>query len=78
MGRIIFFMSLELSRSIGHYSVFLHKDTTQTDARSIAINIKALGNIWLSKNMSGSETILKGLKRFFTGWEPLKLNPILQ
>ena len=78
MGRIIFFMSLELTRSIGHYSAFLHEDTAQTDARSIAIDIKALGNIRLSKNWSSSETILKGLKGFFTGWGLLKLDPILQ
>ena len=75
MGRIIFFRSLELMRSIGHYSAFLYKNTTKTDARSIAIDIETLGNIRLSKNWSSSETILKGLKDFFTGWGPLKLDP---
>ena len=71
-------MSLELTRSIGHHSAFLHKNTAKTDARSIAINIETLGNIWLSKNWSSSETIFKGLKGFFTGWGPLKLDPIFQ
>jgi len=78
MGRIIFFRSLELMRSIGDHSTFSHKDTTKADARSIAIDIEALRNIWLSKNWSDSETILKGLKGFFTGWGPLKLNLIIQ
>ena len=71
-------MSLELTRSIGHYSAFLHKNTAKTDARSIAINIEALGNIWLSKNWSSSETTFKGLKGCFTGWGPLELDPIFQ
>ena len=78
MGRIIFFRSLELMRSIGHYSAFLHKNTTKTNARSIAIDIEALMNIWLSKNGSGSETILKSLEGFFTSLGLLKLDPILQ
>ena len=71
-------MSLELTRSIAHYSAFLHKNTAKADARSIAINIEALGNIWLSKNRSGSETILKSLEGFFTSLGLLKLDPILQ
>ena len=78
MGGIIFFMSLELTTSIGHYSSFFHKNTAKTDARSIAVDIETLGNIWLSKNWSGSETILEGLKGFFSGWGPLKLDPIFQ
>jgi hypothetical protein len=70
MGRIIFFMPLELTRGIGHHLAFLHKNTTETDARGIAINIKALVNIQLSENGSGSETIFQSLEDFLTSLGP--------
>jgi hypothetical protein len=78
MGRIIFFMSLELTRGIGHHLAFLHKDTTETDARGIAINIKSLVNIWLSENGGGSKTIFESLEGFLTSLGPFELDPILQ
>jgi hypothetical protein len=76
MGRIIFFMSLELTRGIGHHLSFLHKNTTETDARGIAINIKA--HIRLSKNESGNETIFEILESFLTSLGPFKLDPIVR
>jgi hypothetical protein len=78
MSRIIFFMSLELMRGVGYHSAFLHKDTTKTDARGIAINIKVLVNVWLSKNGSGSETIFESLEGFLISLGPFELDPILQ
>jgi hypothetical protein len=48
MGWIIFFMSLELMRGIGHHLAFLHKNTTKSDAGGITIDIKVLVNISLS------------------------------
>jgi hypothetical protein len=59
MSRIIFSMSLDLTRGVGYHLAFMHKDTTKTDARGITINIKVLVNIWLSKNGSGSEMIFE-------------------
>jgi hypothetical protein len=78
MGRIIFFISLELTRGIGHHLAFLHKNTTETDARGIAVDIKVLVNIRLSENGSGSDTIFESLEGFLTGLGPFKLDHILQ
>jgi hypothetical protein len=50
MCRIVLFMSPECSRCISNYSVVLHKYTTKSDARSITINVKSFGIIWLSQN----------------------------
>jgi hypothetical protein len=71
-------MPLELTRGIGHHLAFLHKDTTETDARGIAIHIKVLVNIWLSENGGGSEMIFESLEGFLISLGPFKLDPILQ
>jgi hypothetical protein len=78
VGRIIFFMSLELTRGIGYHLAFLHKNTNETDVRGIAIDIKVLVNIRLSENGSGSETIFESLEGFLTSLGPFELDPILQ
>jgi hypothetical protein len=50
MSRIVLFMNPECSRCVSNHSVVLHKHTIKSDSRSIAIDIKRFGNIWLSQD----------------------------
>jgi hypothetical protein len=48
MGWVVLFMISECSGCISNDPVVLHKNTTKSSSRSIAIDIKRLGIIWLS------------------------------
>jgi len=48
MSGVILFMIPKCTGGIYNYSVVLHKYTTNSDARSITIDVKWLGVVWLS------------------------------
>jgi hypothetical protein len=59
-------MSPECSRCISNHSVVLHKHTTKFDSRSITLDVKRFGNIWLSQNWGSSKLCSEGVECIFT------------
>ena len=71
-------MLSQLSGCIGHYSSFLHKDTSETLTRCITINRKVLAQIWQNQYWGCSQPLLQFLKVSLALLRPHKLSILLQ
>ena len=71
-------MLSQLSRCIGHYSSFLHKNTSETLTRCITIDREILAQIWQNQHWGGSQPLLQFLKVSLALLGPHKLSIFLQ
>ena len=71
-------MLSQLSGCIGHYSTFLHKNTSETLTRRITINRKILAQIWQNQYWGCSQSFLQFLKVSLALLRPHKLSIFLQ
>src|SRR6187401_3834790 len=78
MCGIVLLTWLELTRSVCHNSLILHKHTTKTLKRSITEYSVGLGLIWRSKNWSRDELFFESFECHFTIRRPVVLDILLQ
>src|SRR6187399_3171251 len=69
---------VQLTRSVCHNSLVLHKLTTKSLKRSITEYFVGLGLIWSSENWSRDELFFESFECHFTIWRPVVLDILLQ
>jgi hypothetical protein len=62
MSGVVHLMLSQLPGWIGHYSSFLHKNTSETLLRCITIDREVLGQIWQNQYWGCSQSLLQLLK----------------
>lgn len=77
MCKVVVFIGLQLLGSIRNHLTMLHKNTTQTNTRSITVDLKASSIIGEDQYSGDHESTLQLEKTLFTFGVPIKESSLL-